>query len=332
VSTQERARESESESELLPSAPTRRSDSIQAILPAFNEADNLPSVLTELAAVLESNFEEWRILVVDDGSTDGTRQVLRDLSASLENLQWIRIPRRSGKSNALQVAFSQISTDLVLLMDADGQDDPTEIPRLLGRLDSGADLVTGRRTRRRDRAVKRVTSRFYNWCTSRLTGIDGSDFNSGFKLMRGDVALSVNVYGELHRYIPVLAAWRGFEVAEVEVNHRERLHGESKFGGNRFWRGLFDLVTVKFIVTYDARPFHLIGGLGLMIGALGGGLLVWMLVERILGSTVGDRPALLVGILLAVVGVQLVSVGLLAELIVSLHARRSNERTYLTGP
>ena len=247
-------------------------------------------------------------------------------------LRWIRIPRRSGKSNALQIAFGQVSTDLVLLMDADGQDDPNEIPSLLQHLDAGVDLVTGRRATRRDRAVKRVTSKFYNWCTSKLTGIDGSDFNSGFKLMRGDVARSVNVYGELHRYIPVLAAWRGFDVAEVEVNHRERLHGESKFGRNRFWRGLFDLVTVKFIVTYDGRPFHLIGGLGLAIGAVGGGLLAWMLVERILGSAVGDRPALLVGILLCVVGVQLISVGLLAELMVSLNARRGTDRPYITGP
>lgn len=327
MSLQETTRDPE-----VSSAPSRSSASIQAILPAFNEGDNLPSVLTELAAILDTTFEEWQILVMDDGSTDGTPKVLRELSPAIPQLKWIRIPRRSGKSNALQVAFAQISTDLVLLMDADGQDDPNEIPSLVEHLDGGVDLVTGRRGRRRDRAVKRITSKLYNWCTSRLTGIEGSDFNSGFKLMRRDVALSVNVYGELHRYIPVLAAWRGFEVAEVEVNHRERLHGESKFGRNRFWRGLFDLVTVKFIVTYDGRPFHLIGGLGLALGAVGGGLLVWMLVERILGSAVGDRPALLVGILLCVVGVQLISVGLLAELMVSLNARRSNDRSYITGP
>jgi len=282
--------------------------------------------------VLDANFEAWQILVVDDGSTDETMKVLRDLTPAIPQLRWLRLPRRSGKSNALQLAFSQISTDLVLLMDADGQDDPNEIPCLLEHIDAGVDLVTGRRAARNDRAVKRITSKLYNWCTARLTGIDGSDFNSGFKLMRGQVAQSVNVYGELHRYIPVLAAWRGFEVAEVEVNHRKRLHGESKFGRNRFWRGMFDLVTVKFIVTYDGRPFHLIGGLGLALGTIGGGLLAWMLVERILGTTVGDRPALLVGVLLSVVGVQLISVGLLAELMVSLHARRVDERPYTAGP
>ncbi len=207
-------------------------------------------------------------------------------------------------------------------MDADGQDDPHEIPALLARLDGGLDLVTGRRAVRHDRFVKRQTSRLYNWVTAQVTGVKGRDFNSGLKAMTSDVAHSISLYGELHRYIPVLAAWAGFRVGEVDVTHRQRLHGQSKFGRSRFWRGLLDLITVRFLTTYTRRPFHLFGGLGLLTGALGTGLLVWMLISKVSGQSVGDRPALTTGVLLVVVGVQLALFGLLAELIVHQRSER----------
>lgn len=295
--------------------------SVRAVLPAFDEGDNLEAVVGELADVLATTFARFEIVVVDDGSTDDTAAVLARIEAARPQVRSIALRRNAGKSAALRAGLEAVDTDLVLLMDADGQDDPAEVPRLLAAVDEGADLVTGRRHQRRDRAVKRVTSRLYNWTTARLTGVDGHDFNSGFKLMTGEVAGSIELYGELHRYIPVLAAWGGYESREVDVNHRERRHGRSKFGRNRFWRGLLDLVTVKFLTTYDTRPFHLIGGAGLLVGAAGTALLAWMLVERILGHTVGNRPALLAGVTLAVVGVQLISVGLIAELIVALHRR-----------
>jgi dolichol-phosphate mannosyltransferase len=300
----------------------REAGSICAVLPSFNEAENLPSVVGELADILDGRFARWQILVVDDGSTDNTSAVLGELQQEQPGLQSIKLRRNSGKSDALQAAFSRVDADLILLMDADGQDDPTQLPAMLAEIDAGADLVTGRRQIRRDRFAKRTTSRLFNWTSSRLSGVPGSDFNSGFKLLRKEVAQSVRLYGELHRYIPVLAAWAGFRIAEVDVNHRARLGGTSKFGRNRFWRGLFDLFTVKFITTYDRRPFHLIGGAGLVIGLVGAVLLTWMLIERLSGDAVGTRPALLAGVMLTVVGVQLVSVGLLAELMVHLHHSR----------
>ena len=206
-------------------------------------------------------------------------------------------------------------------MDADGQDDPGELPRMVKTLeDEDLDLVTGRRAHRNDRAAKRIPSRLYNWTTSTVTGVPGRDFNSGFKAMRAEVARSIDLYGELHRYIPVLAHWNGFRTGEIDVAHHPRAGGESKFGVNRFWRGMLDLVTVKFLTTYNARPFHLFGGVAAIAGLVGTALLAWMLVLRIMGERVGTRPALLAGVLLVVVAVQLASFGLLAELMV--HLRR----------
>ena len=231
--------------------------------------------------------------------------------------------RNSGKSAALDAGLAGVEGEYVVLMDADGQDDPRQIPRLLAALDGdgGLDLVTGRRAVRNDRFVKRTTSRLYNRTTALVTGVDGRDFNSGFKAMRRELATSLGLYGELHRYIPVLAQWRGYRVAEVDVEHQPRRHGESKFGRARFWRGFLDLITVKFLTTYTGRPFHLFGGVGVVMGAVGSVLLGWMLVERILGNQVGTRPALMAGVLLVVVAMQMILLGLLAEL--SVHLRRS---------
>ena len=212
------------------------------------------------------------------------------------------------------------------MMDADGQDDPGELDKLLAGIDQGFDLVTGRRSIRNDRFVKRTTSRFYNWCTAKVSGVDGRDFNSGFKLMRGEVAKNLDLYGEMHRYIPPLAEWVGYRSVEIDVNHRERLAGESKFGPARFWRGFFDLITVKFLTTYDSRPFHLIGSMGFAAGLLGSILLAWMAIEKLQGNGIGTRPALTIGVLLVVVSVQLISVGLLAELFVHQTRRSRGDR------
>lgn len=296
---------------------------LSVLLPAYDEADNLPEVVPAVVAALEGTGRTWEIVVVDDGSTDGTRSVMRDLRSP--NVRYIRLRRNSGKSAALSMGLDHVRGELIVLMDADGQDDPTELGKLLAELDTGVDLVTGRRAVRHDRFVKRTTSRLYNGVTAKVTGVEGRDFNSGFKVMRRDLADSLEMYGELHRYIPVLAVWNGFRVSEVDVTHHERLHGSSKFGRARFWRGFLDLVTVKFLTTYTARPFHLFGGLGFVIGAVGSALLAWMLASKVTGHPIGTRPALQLGVLLVVVAVQMVSLGLLAELVVNLRRRRRLE-------
>lgn len=299
---------------------------LSVLLPAYNEAENLAELVPEIGKVLERAGISHEIVVMDDGSTDGTRKVMAELRS--DTVRYIRLRRNSGKSAALSVGIEQIEGGFLALMDADGQDDPEELPRLLSHLDDqGIDLVTGRRSVRNDRFVKRTTSKLYNGATARVTGVPGRDFNSGLKVMTTELARSLELYGELHRYIPVLAVWNGYRVGELDVEHHERRHGRSKFGRARFWRGFLDLVTVKFLTTYTARPFHLFGGIGFVIGLVGAALLTWMLVERLLGEQIGTRPALQAGILLVVVAVQMVSLGLLGELMVNLRRRRSLDST-----
>jgi dolichol-phosphate mannosyltransferase len=291
-------------------------------MPAYNEADNLAELIPETTRALQDAGLTYEVVVVDDGSTDGTAELLRQIEGG--EVRNVRLRRNVGKSAALDAGLSRVRGEYVVLMDADGQDDPRQIPRLLAVLDhdGGIDLVTGRRAVRQDRFVKRTTSRLYNRTTSLVTGVDGRDVNSGFKAMRRELATTLGLYGELHRYIPVLAQWRGYTVAEVDVDHTERRHGASKFGRARFWRGFLDLITVKFITTYTGRPFHLFGGVGVVTGVAGTALLTWMLVERIMGNQVGTRPALMAGVLLVVVSIQMVMLGLVAELSVFLRRER----------
>jgi len=295
---------------------------LSVVIPAFDESESLPGLLERVAATLDELGGSAEVIVVDDGSRDGTAAVVEALALPGVRVERLRVNR--GKSAALRVGMAVAKGDVIVLMDADGQDDPAELPRLLAALDDDLDLVTGRRAHRNDRAAKVLPSRLYNWATARVTGVPGRDFNSGFKAMRRDVARDLDLYGELHRYIPVLAAWAGYRIGEVDVAHHARAEGRSKFGRERFWRGLLDLVTVKFLTTYTARPFHLFGGIAAFFGLAGGALLTWMLVLRISGEQIGDRPALLAGILLVVVAVQLVSLGLIAELLV--HLRRVGPR------
>lgn len=292
---------------------------VSVLMPAYNEAENLAEVIPATAAALDALGRTWEIVIVDDGSTDGTRTVMAGLRST--NVRYIRLRRNSGKSAALSIGLDHVEGEYVVLMDADGQDDPNELGKMLAALEGGVDLVTGRRAVRNDRFIKRNTSKIYNGVTAKVTGVEGKDFNSGFKVMTRELADSLEMYGELHRYIPVLAVWNGFKVAEVDVEHHERLHGRSKFGRARFWRGFLDLVTVKFLTTYTARPFHLFGGIGFVIGAAGTGFLLWMLALRLSGEQIGNRPALQVGVLLVVVAVQMVSLGLLGELMVNLRRR-----------
>jgi dolichol-phosphate mannosyltransferase len=292
---------------------------ISVVIPAFDEAESLPGLLQRLVPELEAITSSSEVIVVDDGSRDGTAGVVTALGLPGVHVERLRVNR--GKSAALRAGLAMAKGDVIVLMDADGQDDPAELTRLVTALDDDLDLVTGRRAHRNDRAAKRLPSRLYNWATARVTGVPGRDFNSGFKAMRRDVARDLDLYGELHRYIPVLASWAGYRTGEIDVTHHPRTEGESKFGAERFWRGLLDLITVKFLTTYTARPFHLFGGLAALCGAAGVGLLTWMLVLRISGEAIGSRPALLTGVLLVVVAVQLASLGLIAELLV--HLRRS---------
>jgi glycosyltransferase involved in cell wall biosynthesis len=310
--------------------PTERDappSSISLIVPALNEAENLVETIPQAIAVLEEMDVDYEVLVVDDGSTDGTAQTMRGLCDEYPHLRSIRLRRNAGKAAAMSIGFDLAKNDVFVTMDADGQDEPREIPTLVAKLDEGFDLVTGRRATRQDRFLKRHTSQLYNATTSWVSGVPGKDFNSGLKVLRHEVAESVDLYGELHRYVPVLASWSGYSVTEVEVQHHERLHGKTKYGVARFWRGFFDLGTVKFITSYNRRPFHLFGGAGLLSATIGTGLLIWMFIWHLMGIPVGDHPALITGVLFEVVAVQLLSFGLLGELLVYLFTTRGGHNS-----
>jgi glycosyltransferase involved in cell wall biosynthesis len=206
------------------------------------------------------------------------------------------------------------------------QDDPAEIPRLLAKLDEGFDLVSGWKTRRRDPLSRRILSRIFNRVTSLFSGVRLHDMNCGLKAYRADVVHGLRLYGELHRFIPVLAHHRGFRIAELPVNHRPRSHGHSRYGVERYLRGFLDLLTVSFIGRYRHRPLHLFGGLGLVLGVIGAAILVYLTVLKALGHAIGHRPLLMLGVLLVVLGMQFFSLGLISEMITSQHEERARER------
>ncbi|MDF9715925.1 glycosyltransferase family 2 protein [Nocardioides sp. ChNu-153] len=295
------------------------------VIPALNEAENLRVLVPRVVDHAAALSPDARVLVVNDGSTDDTAAVMRELAAAHPAVELEMLRHNMGKAAALRRGFERAlegGADVVVMMDADGQDDPAELPQLAAALEAGADLVTGARLTRRDRFVKRTTSRLYNRTTAVLSGAPGKDFNSGFKMMRAEVAADVApmLYGEMHRYLTVVAHDLGHRVAEVAVEHHPRMSGSSKYGLARFWRGFADLVTIRFLLSYENRPSHLFGGIGGAALGLGTLVLGYLTVLKVLtGATIGDRPLLLAGVLLVLVGLQLLLFGLLAELVV--HAR-----------
>lgn len=294
------------------------------VVPALNEAENLDELIPRIVTEVTALDPVGRVLVVDDGSTDDTGKVMAKVMADHPCVELETLRHNLGKAAALKRGFRRAidgGADTVVMMDADGQDDPTELGRLLERVGQGADLVTGARLERNDRFVKRTTSRLYNRTTALLSGAPGRDFNSGFKAMKAEVAqdLLPMLYGEMHRYLTVISHGMGYEVAEVPVKHHARMHGSSKYGLARFWRGFADLITVRFLLSYEHRPSHLFGGVGFISLLVGMGVLLYMTGLKATGATIGDRPLLMAGVLMVMVGLQLTLFGLLAELVV--HAR-----------
>jgi glycosyltransferase involved in cell wall biosynthesis len=242
------------------------------------------------------------------------------------NIVVVQLRRNFGTAAALQAGFLEARGDVIVTIDADLQDDPAEIPQLLAKLDEGFDLVSGWKTRRNDPFARRLFSRIFNWATGAVSGVHLHDVNCGLKAYRAEVLQGMRIYGELHRFIPVLAAYRGFRISEIPVNHRARQHGRSRYGPERYLRGFFDLLSVTFMGRYRHRPLHLFGGLGLLMGAVGFIFLLYLTMLKLWGHGIGTRPLLTLGVLLVVVGIQLISLGLISELVTSQHEERIDER------
>jgi glycosyltransferase involved in cell wall biosynthesis len=300
---------------------------LSVVVPVFNERDGLRDLYREIESACDSIGLPWELIVVDDGSTDGTDEVLRELGDEHPQIRVVRLRRNFGKSAALAAGFAQTSGHTVVTLDGDGQDDPAEIPALARRLGEGYQLVSGWKRERHDPRLRRWASRLFNGVTARLSGVRLHDFNCGLKAYDGECARALEIYGELHRYIPVLAVQRGWRVTELPVNHRARRHGRSKFGFERYARGPFDLLTVLFIGRYQYRPLHLFGGLGFALILVGVVVSAYLAVLRFSGEAIGDRPLLLLGALLIVVGIQLLTFGLLSQMFVAMRPEQSAART-----
>ncbi len=300
---------------------------ISVVVPVYNEERSVALLYEELQAALEPLDLPWEVVYVDDGSTDGSFAALTRLHALHDNVQVVRLRRNFGKSAALAAGFGQAAGEVIVTIDGDLQDDPAEIPHLLAKLDEGFDLVSGWKAKRRDPLTRRALSRVFNAGVGLVSGVRLHDMNCGLKAYRASVVRGLPLYGELHRFLPVLAHQRGYRIAELPVNHRPRAHGRSRYGIERYLRGFFDLLTVSFIGRYRHRPLHLFGGLGLLTMLGGAACLLYLTVVKAQGHAIGSRPLLTLGVLLVVVGVQLLSLGLIGEMITSLHEERADERT-----
>lgn len=293
------------------------------VIPFMNEEKTLKKLchrIQKAVAPLLAADETYEIVFIDDGSTDGSVEVVEELVRNHAEVRLIELQGNFGKSAALAAGFGEARGKIVFTLDADLQDDPKEIPRFLEKLDEGYDVVSGYKQKRNDPWTKVLPSRVFNAMVRRSTGIELHDVNCGFKAYRDVVLKNVRLYGELHRFIPVLAHWKRFRIGEIVVEHHARKHGVSKFGGGRFFRGLMDLMTVVFLMKYERRPAHFFGGLGALTLFAGFVVCAYLAVLKLLGHSIGHRPLLSLGVLLTVVGVQILATGMIAELMV--HSRR----------
>lgn len=305
--------------------PLARRRLVSVVVPLFNEEPTLAPLYAEVAEALEDAEFEWELVFVDDGSTDGSYRELVRLHAAYTNVRVVRLRRNFGKAAALAAGFEAAAGEIVITMDADLQDDPHEIPGFVAKLDDGYDLVTGWKQDRQDPIVRRFVSHIYNTATRLATGVRLHDMNCGLKAYRSEVLENVQLYGERHRFVPVLAHHLGFSVTELPVNHRARTNGKSRFGIERYLRSPFDLLTIVFMGRYRYRPLHLFGGVGLGLGAAGSAILVYLTAIKLGGAGIGGRPLLLLGVLLVVVGIQFLSLGLIGEMLTSQHLEKRRE-------
>lgn len=294
---------------------------LSVVIPAYNEAESLPELHRELTGVLETLGHSFEVLYVDDGSRDGTDKVIESLCAADPRVRGMLLHRNYGKSAALATGFKAVRGEFVCTMDADLQDDPAELPRLFAALGTQYDLVSGWKVKRLDPISKTLPSKLFNAVTSRVAGIRLHDFNCGFKLYRREVVDALEVYGELHRFLPALAHWQGFRVGELGVNHRARRFGKSKFGAARFINGFLDLMTAAFISTSALKPLHVFGRIGLGFILAGSGLGVWFVAQFLQGEPLRVRPLMLFAAACVLLGFQFILMGLLGEMIAHQSAR-----------
>lgn len=309
----------------------RNNQMISVVIPLLNEEESLNELSHELEKVFDFLKCNYEVIFIDDGSTDNSFARIREIHRRNPKFHCIKLRRNYGKSAALAKGFKAAKGNVVITMDADLQDDPAEIPDLIKVLNSGYDLVSGWKKVRYDPFIKKHTSKLFNYFTSKLSGVRLHDFNCGLKAYKKDVVKSLRIYGEMHRYIPALAYLSGFKVTEKPVRHQARKYGVTKFGASRFVNGFLDLMTVVFTNKYMKRPLHFFGSIGIITSMLGIIITIYLGILKFAeGKPLSDRPLFLVGIFLIIVGIQFLSLGLIAEMITKSNVKDDDVLTELT--
>jgi len=297
---------------------------ITVIVPLFNEEESLNQLYNEIVDNLKK-YNNWEIIFVDDGSDDNSKNIIENIINNNTKVKLLCFYKNFGKADALSEGFKQAQGNIVITMDADLQDDPAEIHRLINKINEGWDVVSGWKKSRNDPKSKTIPSKLFNFITRFLTGVKIHDFNCGLKAYRNNVVKSIDIYGGLHRYIPVIAYQKGFNVTEIEVNHRARKFGHSKYGGYRYFHGFFDLFTVLFTSKYFNRPLHFFGFIGILLLILGIIINIYLTIGWFNGIWIGNRPIFFLGILLLIIGIQFFSIGLLGELLIKTSGRNEKK-------
>lgn len=305
---------------------------ISIVIPLVNEEESLPPLYREIVEAAQANDLDFEIRFVDDGSRDSSWAVIADLARQDERVHGLRFRRNFGKAAALSAGFQAARGEIIVTLDADLQDDPKEIPRFLAKMATGLDVVSGWKRVRHDPWHKVLPSRLFNFMVSTLTGVKLHDHNCGMKCYRAEVFREIRLYGELHRFIPVLASARGFKIGEIEIGHRPRMFGNSKYGVRRFVKGFLDLLTVKFLTSFSHRPQHVLGSTGLLFFMLGGLGMAYLAITWIIRlyrpemfPPLHERPLLIYALAAILLGTQMLSMGFLAELLTAHNARHTDE-------
>jgi glycosyltransferase involved in cell wall biosynthesis len=303
---------------------------VSVVIPLLNEEENIPILYDELTQALQKTDVEYELIFVDDGSSDNSLEILEKLQQSDAHICIISLRKNFGQTAAMSAGFDMASGDIIIAMDADLQNDPADIPMLLEKIAEGADMVTGWRFNRQDPFLSRkLPSKIANKIISYATGVHLHDYGCTLKAFRYDVIKNIKLYGEMHRFIPAIASAMGVSIAEVKVNHRSRRFGTSKYGISRTLRVILDLITVKFLLNYATRPIHVFGTIGFISGSVGAVLALVMTIQRqFYGMPLSDRPLLLLAILLIFVGVQFVTIGLVAEMLARTYHESQDKPTY----
>lgn len=295
---------------------------LSIIIPINNEEGNIVPLYQKLFEQLQRIQRSYEIIIVDDGSTDSTFEKITQLHTQDPRIKIIKFRKNFGKSTALNVAFQYVKGQIIITMDGDLQDDPEEIPQFLAKIEEGFDLVSGWKYPRFDPFTKTIPSKFFNKLTCLFMGVDLHDFNCGFKAYKRVVVKNIQLYGEMHRYIPALAAWNGFKITEIKIKHHPRHSGKSKYGFSRLIKGFLDLITVKFLTNYASRPLHVFGVPGIISFLVGFVIGLYLVILKYLeNAQLSERPLLMLSVLLMVIGFQFVSMGLLGEMIAFRDAR-----------